>query len=155
MFGIFIYLSPPCNLTGDIAVDLGIARPSCPIVKSGGIGSFCGPDMRTCRVQLKFLPDGSFGDPAFNLWPEFVGCQSGGDGGREPSHVESPHPAISQSARKRRIRSRVRGVPCDVVIGRREISRAQLIGKSTEGGKERQNRNSDNGEKRKLNLEKE
>ena len=26
MFGIFIYLSPPCNLTGDIAVDLGIGR---------------------------------------------------------------------------------------------------------------------------------
>ena len=47
----------------------------------------------------------------------------------------------------------------DVVIGRREISRAQLIGKSTEGGREggnrRQNRNSDNGERRKLNLEKE
>ena len=84
-------------------------------------------------MQWKFLPDGSFGDPAFNLWPEFVGCPSVEEG--SPPMLKVHIRPLVNLPERGGFRSRVREVSCYVVIGRREISRAQLIGKSTERGK--------------------
>ena len=64
-----------------------------------------------------------------------VGHAEGGRKGGSPPMLKVHIRPLVNLPERGGFRSRVRGVS-DVVIGRREISRAQLIGKSTEGGKE-------------------
>ena len=89
--------------------------------------------MRTYRVQLKFLPDGSFGDPAFNLWPEFAAHPERVEEGSPPMLKVHIRPLVNLPEKADFGQGGPRSRAHDVVIGRREISRAQLIGKSTEG----------------------
>ena len=78
------------------------------MVKYGGIGSFRGPigghvkySGNSCLMEALATLLSISGRNLLAAHRE--------KGGRGPSHVESPHPAMSQSARKRRIS--VRGVP--------------------------------------------